>query len=455
MDHMSFLDELAARRRFGIRPGLASIRALLAQIGNPERGIRCIHVAGTNGKGATTAMIDSILRAAGYRVLRYTSPHLVRLNERFFVDGEPVADSVLAESAERVFRAVEEVEGNGVEITFFEALTAVAFDLFRAVSAGSGEPGKWIAVLETGLGGRLDATNVVDKPLVSVVTRIGLDHTEWLGSTHAEVAVEKAGIVKMGCPVVAGAMPEAAKDVIARAASLNSCDFTYAPEAVSAKVSETLPDGQTLLVTTAARNLPPVRLPLGGSYQAENAVTTIAVVDALCRSGSLDIPDRAIIAGLSSVVWPGRFQHVVRDGVGIIVDGAHNPDGARALRDALRASVPGRPLCLIAGFCGDKDVLANLRILSAVATCAIAVPICNSRSLDPAAVAERMHMAGFGSVEAFSSLKDGLSAAMEWARETGGMIVIGGSLFLAGEALDVLGAFPWQSGKPFPNEKIH
>ena len=455
MDHMSFLDELAARRRFGIRPGLASIRALLAQIGNPERGIRCIHVAGTNGKGATTAMIDSILRAAGYRVLRYTSPHLVRLNERFFVDGEPVADSVLAESAERVFRAVEEVEGNGVEITFFEALTAVAFDLFRAVSAGSGEPGKWIAVLETGLGGRLDATNVVDKPLVSVVTRIGLDHTEWLGSTHAEVAVEKAGIVKMGCPVVAGAMPEAAKDVIARAASLNSCDFTYAPEAVSAKVSETLPDGQTLLVTTAARNLPPVRLPLGGSYQAENAVTTIAVVDALCRSGALDIPDRAIIAGLSSVVWPGRFQHVVRDGVGIIVDGAHNPDGARALRDALRASVPGRPLCLIAGFCGDKDVLANLRILSAVATCAIAVPICNSRSLDPAAVAERMHMAGFGSVETFSSLKDGLSAAMEWARETGGMIVIGGSLFLAGEALDVLGAFPWQSGKPFPNEKIH
>ncbi len=455
MDHMSFLDELAARRRFGIRPGLASIRALLAQIGNPERGIRCIHVAGTNGKGATTAMIDSILRAAGYRVLRYTSPHLVRLNERFFVDGEPVADSVLAESAERVFRAVEEVEGNGVEITFFEALTAVAFDLFRAVSADSGEPGKWIAVLETGLGGRLDATNVVDKPLVSVVTRIGLDHTEWLGSTHAEVAVEKAGIVKMGCPVVAGAMPEAAKDVIARAASLNSCDFTYAPEAVSAKVSETLPDGQTLLVTTAARNLPPVRLPLGGSYQAENAVTTIAVVDALCRSGALDIPDRAIIAGLSSVVWPGRFQHVVRDGVGIIVDGAHNPDGARALRDALRASVPGRPLCLIAGFCGDKDVLANLRILSAVATCAIAVPICNSRSLDPAAVAERMHMAGFGSVEAFGSLKDGLSAAMEWARETGGMIVIGGSLFLAGEALDVLGAFPWQSGKPFPNEKIH
>ncbi len=438
-----------------MRPGLDSIRALLSILGNPEKDLRCVHVAGTNGKGATTSMLDSVLRAAGYHVFRYTSPHLVRVNERFFVDGEPVSDDLLTESAGRVFAAVAEVESKGREITFFEALTAIAFDLCRSVSAASAEPEKWVAVLETGLGGRLDATNVVEKPLVSAITRIGLDHTEWLGNTHAEVAGEKAGIVKMGCPVVAGAMPEAAKDVIARAASLNSCDFTYAPEAVSAKVTESSLEGQTLVVTTAARNLPPIRLPLGGSFQAENAVTTIAVVDALCRSGALDIPDRAIVAGLSSVVWPGRFQCVVRDGVRIIVDGAHNPDGARALRDALRTANTNRPVCLIAGFCSDKDVLANLRIFSAVATCAIAVPICNSRSLEPAAVAERMHMAGFGSVEAFKSLGEGLDAAMEWAKETSGMIVICGSLFLAGEALAVLGAFPWPSGTPCPNEKIH
>ena len=438
-----------------MRPGLDSIRALLSILGNPEKDLRCVHVAGTNGKGATTSMLDSVLRAAGYHVFRYTSPHLVRVNERFFVDGEPVSDDLLTESAGRVFAAVAEVESKGREITFFEALTAIAFDLCRSISAASAEPGKWVAVLETGLGGRLDATNVVEKPLVSAITRIGLDHTEWLGNTHAEVAGEKAGIVKMGCPVVAGAMPEAAKDVIARAASLNSCDFTYAPEAVSAKVTESSLEGQTLVVTTAARNLPPIRLPLGGSFQAENAVTTIAVVDALCRSGALDIPDRAIVAGLSSVVWPGRFQCVVRDGVEIIVDGAHNPDGARALRDALRTANTGRPVCLIAGFCSDKDVLANLRIFSAVATCAIAVPICNSRSLEPTAVAERMHMAGFGSVEAFKSLREGLDAAMEWAKETSGMIVICGSLFLAGEALAVLGAFPWPSGTPCPNEKIH
>ena len=455
MKRETFLDELAARRRFGMRPGLDSIRAVLERLGNPEREMRCVHVAGTNGKGATTAMLDSILRAAGYRVLRYTSPHLVRINERFFVDGAPVEDSLLAESAGRVFAAVEEVEKTGREITFFEALTAVAFDLYRAVSTASGAPDRWVAVLETGLGGRLDATNVVRKPLASVITRIGLDHTEWLGSTHAEVAGEKAGIVKMGCPVVAGAMPEAAKDVIARAASLNGCDFTYAPESASVRVVESSPGGQTLAVTTASRNLPPIRLPLGGSYQAENAVTAIAAADALCRSGQLDIPDRAIVAGLASVVWPGRFQLVRRDGVGILVDGAHNPDGARALRDAVRAANVDRPVCLIAGFCGDKDVLANLRILSAVATRGIAVPIRNSRSLDPEAVAERMQMAGFGSAEACGSLAEGLARGTAWAKESGGALIVCGSLFLAGESLAALGAFPWPSSDPYPNEKLH
>ena len=146
MKRETFLDELAARRRFGMRPGLDSIRAVLERLGNPEREMRCVHVAGTNGKGATTAMLDSILRAAGYRVLRYTSPHLVRINERFFVDGAPVEDSLLAESAGRVFAAVEEVEKTGREITFFEALTAVAFDLYRAVSSASGAPDRWVAV---------------------------------------------------------------------------------------------------------------------------------------------------------------------------------------------------------------------------------------------------------------------------------------------------------------------
>ena len=454
MNAENYLEELAARRRFGMRPGLDTIRGVLARLGNPEAGARCVHVAGTNGKGATSAMIDAVLRAAGYHVLRYTSPHLVRLNERFFVDGAPASDATLAAAASRVFDAVAAHESAGGEVTFFEALTAVAFELFRSLRDASADPGRWVAVMETGLGGRLDATNVIERPLVSVIVRIGLDHTEWLGATHAEIAAEKAGIVKPGCPVVAGAMPETAKDVVARAASLNGGKFIYAPEAVSVNVADSALDGQTLVVTTAACNLAPIRLPLGGTFQTENVVTAIAVADVLRRTGALELSDRAIVQGLSSVTWPGRFQLVRSDGVDILVDGAHNPDGARALRDAIRSAHVSRPICLVAGFCGDKDVLANLRILSAVATRGLAVPIRSSRSLDPAAVAERMQMAGFEAADPCASLDDAFARGRAWAKESGGILVVCGSLFLAGEALVALDAFPWAADDPYPNENL-
>ena len=168
-----------------MRPGLETIRAVMAALGNPQDSLRCIHIAGTNGKGATAAMLDSVLRAAGCRVVRYTSPHLVSLNERFFIDGAPVSDDALAAAADAVFPVVTRLEREqGLEVTFFEALTAVAFVLFARHRPD-------VTVLETGLGGRLDATNIIASPLVSVITRIGLDHCDWLGSTPAAIAAEK------------------------------------------------------------------------------------------------------------------------------------------------------------------------------------------------------------------------------------------------------------------------
>ena len=196
-----------------MRPGLDTIRAVMAALGKPQDTLRCIHIAGTNGKGAVAAMLDSVLRAAGYRVARYTSPHLVAINERFFIDGEPVADDTLAAVADEVLSVIARLERDqGLEVTFFEALTAVAFVLFARVRPD-------VTVLETGLGGRLDATNIIASPLVSVITRIGLDHCDWLGTTHAAIATEKAGIVKPGCPVVCGAMPPEALDAIRRVAA--------------------------------------------------------------------------------------------------------------------------------------------------------------------------------------------------------------------------------------------
>ena len=435
----AFRERLEALRPAGVRPGLDTIRALLAALGNPQDALRCVHVAGTNGKGAVCALVDSALCAAGYHTARFTSPHLLSVNERFCLDGQPVSDATLAEAADEVFAAVDALSARGLVVTFFECLTAMAFVLFRKAAPD-------VVVLETGLGGRSDATNVLSDVLVSVVTRIGLDHCDWLGSTYAEIAGQKAGILHPGRPVVCGAMPESARETVARFASLDGCPFTAADEHVA--VERISP----LVLTTPIRNPPPIALALEGAYQVENAMTALAAIDVLCKDWGFHVSDMAVRAGFEQVVWPGRFQRVVRDGVTFIVDGAHNPDGAMALRDSLRSAHLNAPIAFVCGFCGDKDVLANLRVLSALSTEGWAVPLSNMRSLDPVKVAERMALAGFVSADACATLEEGLTRATNWAKRTGGVPVVCGSLFLAGEALVALDAFPWPIRPPDANE---
>ena len=409
---------LSRSRRFGMRPGLDTIRAVMAALGNPQDTLRCIHIAGTNGKGAVAAMLDSVLRAAGYRVVRYTSPHLVAINERFFIDGEPVADDALAAVADEVLSVIARLERDqGLEVTFFEALTAVAFVLFARARPD-------VTVLETGLGGRLDATNIIASPLVSVITRIGLDHCDWLGTTHAAIATEKAGIVKPGCPVVCGAMPPEALDAIRRVA---------------------VEKGSPLTVSQPWT--PPAGFALLGAFQEENAATVKAVLDML----PFTIPDGAISDGLARVVWPGRCQRVAKDGVTYIVDGAHNPDGATALARVLGGMAP---VGLVAGFCGDKDVSGHLRTLAPHVSRAWAVPIRNDRSLAPDDVVARMGTAGIADATPCATVPEALSAAAAWARETGTPVVVCGSLFLVGEALVALDAYPWRLRSPDANELL-
>ncbi len=401
-----------------MRPGLDTIRAVMAALGNPQDTLRCIHIAGTNGKGAVAAMLDSVLRAAGYRVARYTSPHLVAINERFFIDGEPVADGALAAVADEVLSVIARLERDqGLEVTFFEALTAVAFVLFARVRPD-------VTVLETGLGGRLDATNIIASPLVSVITRIGLDHCDWLGSTHAAIATEKAGIVKPGCPVVCGAMPPEALDAIRRVAAEKGSSLTVAQPWT-----------------------PPAGFALFGAFQEENAATVKTVLDVL----PFTIPDEAIADGLARVVWPGRCQRITRDGVTYIVDGAHNPDGAAALARVLGGMAP---VGLVAGFCGDKDVSGHLRTLAPHVARAWAVPIRNDRSLAPEDVAARMNVAGIASATPCATVPEALSAAAAWARETGSLVAVCGSLFLVGEALVALDAYPWRLYSADANELL-
>jgi dihydrofolate synthase / folylpolyglutamate synthase len=430
---MKFLEQLAARRRFGMKPGLDTIKALVEALGHPEEGLAAIHIAGTNGKGSVAALCESVLRAAGYGVGRYTSPHLVCINERFLVRGTPATDEMLERAAAEVDVALDRL-GAALEITYFEYLTAMMFVLFR-------NEGIRLAVIETGLGGRLDATNIIT-PLVSVITRIGLDHCDWLGDTFEKIASEKAGIIKPNRPVVCGAMPEEARNVIQEVASKNHSLFIDTCESVTVVSTKKRLNGQSIKIETPELTLPPIHLPLAGEFQLENVSTAVATLQVL--SQALTIPETAYKTGLESVSWPGRFQ-LVQEVPPVIVDGAHNPDGADALVSTLKGLVKKQPIAFIAGFCGDKDIAAYLHRIAPLATCAFAVPVRNPRTLTPGQTLGQMNIAGLRDATDCASLEEALSRANTWAKNNNGVIVICGSLFLAGEALQLFKALPSQT----------
>lgn len=428
-----YWDALAARRRFGVRQGLEVMQALMERMGHPEAGVAAIHIAGSNGKGSVAAMTDAVLRAAGWSCGRYTSPHLQRFNERIFVNGAPVSDDVLTIAVTVVEQAAKQIVAAGVdEPTFFECATAAAFEVFRQQKIR-------LVVLETGLGGRLDATNVV-MPLLSVITRIGLEHTQWLGDTVTAIAGEKAGIIKPGRPVVCGAMPAEARAVVLRRAAEHGCRVIDVPDSVSVSAIRARPEGLEARVSTTARDLGKITLPLGGLFQAENLATAVAALEAAEEALGMQIPDTAFRDGLANVCWPGRFQLVSREPP-IIVDGAHNPDCAMALRAALKKSGLEGPFGLVAGFCDDKDSGQFLKILAPLFARGWAVTTPSPRALAADAVCARMHAVGLTAEPA--ELAAALADAQAWARAESGTVVICGSLFLAGEALGQLHAFPW------------
>ena len=427
-----FLAELAARRRFGMKPGLDAIRSLCAALGDPQKKLRAVHVAGTNGKGAVCAIIDACLLSAGFRTTRYTSPHLIALNERFCLNSIPISDKTLEKCAKTVENSLRNwgqapacdwgpAPKHIDEVTFFEALTAVGFLAFADAKPD-------LAILECGLGGRLDATNICE-PVVCVITKIGLDHCDWLGSTVEAITSEKAGIIKKGVPVVLGKNMPAVRDIVAAHAAAVGAPFVYAPELASE--SEIPPD-----------------FSLAGAFNRENAVTALAALKTLART-SAPAFDPSSFANLpspfSKVIWPGRFQRVRN----FIVDGAHNPPAAQALSAALRELFPsGKALTMIAGFCGDKDVGGVLATLAPLVRRGLAVEIDNPRSLAATATAEAMRRAGIDATPC-ASLADAIEAAGD------SHTLICGSLFLAGVALVKLGAYPWLAVRRDPSELLH
>jgi len=406
--NVSPLDYLFGLDQFGIKFGLNNIHAILARLGNPERSFRSIHVAGTNGKGSVTAMAAAALRAAGYRTGRYTSPHLVRLNERFVIDGDAVDDAPVLRAIEDVRAGIEALRSDGsleVQPTFFEVTTAVGFELFRRA-------GVEIAVVEVGLGGRLDATNVLI-PDLSVITSIALDHQLYLGSTAPEIAREKAGVIKPGVPVVVGPMDADAMDVIAAIAA----------------------ERRAPLVRASAADVGSRVVGLMGAHQRTNAGIALRALETLAASG-FRVPAAAIDEGLAKPGWPGRLDwRQLADGRTLLMDAAHNPAGAAALAAYLRTET-STPLPLVFGAMRDKDVREMFRALLPAVASVTLTRAANSRSADPADLAR---VARDVAPALPTSVEPSLARALDEAWRTSPRILVAGSIFLLGDVMSELG----------------
>lgn len=422
------IDFLFSLERLGMKFGLENISRVCAALEHPERAFRSVLVAGTNGKGSVTATVERALRGAGHRTARYTSPHLVRLEERFVIHGKEVTTAALRGAAGRVRDVVARLLADG-ELdgppTFFECTTAAAFDLFR-------EGGVDIAVVEVGLGGRLDATNILT-PIATVITSIDFDHQEQLGTSIESIAGEKAGIVKPGVPLICGSLSPAAERVIRHVCEAQGAPFIRADDRVSITV------GQDGAVDVRARNrlLPAVRLALEGHHQRQNAVVALALLDELSRSG-IDVPDAAMREGLSSVEWPGRLEHFEVDGVHILLDAAHNPAGAAALA-AYVAEQGWRDATLILGVVRDKDVRGILESLLRPAH-VWGLLVCTSPPSPRALGADELAAAATALVTPgvrIQSVGDP-AAALRRARGRRRPVAAAGSIFLIGPLRDIL-----------------
>ncbi len=392
--------------------GLERMRAALAELGHPEVRVPAVHVAGTNGKGSTCAMVDAVLRAAGFRVGLYTSPHLIRFNERIRLGGVDIDDGVLGQRLLHVLQHAPTAS----TLTYFELGTLVAFWHFAEEDVD-------FAVLETGLGGRLDATATC-VPCATAVTALGLDHTELLGDSLAAIAREKAGIFRAGVQAVVARQPEEAAQVLVEEAARVGAPLVR--EGVAFAVVEEA--GAALVYRHGARRLGGLHVGLAGAHQRQNAAVALALLDVLADAGA-DIPEAARLSGLREVRWPGRLE-VVAGAPLLLLDGAHNPSGVEVLCAALDTAYPGRAVHLVFGAVADKDVRTMLaRLLPRMASVTL-TPLQTPRGLPPSAYLEEAR-----ALCPRVRVADSPAAALEEARAAAApedVVLAAGSLYLVG-----------------------
>jgi dihydrofolate synthase/folylpolyglutamate synthase len=423
------------------RMGLDRITQLMERLGNPQDSLRVVHVAGTNGKGSTCAYISGVLQAAGYRTGLFTSPYIIEFSDRIRIDGCNISPEALMRATLEVRAVAEAMSDHPTE---FELMTAVAFVAFK-------QAGCECAVIEVGLGGRLDSTNVLSHPEVCVLAPIALDHTHLLGDTVEAIAREKAGIIKPGASVVSARQAEGAKCVIEQAAAALDAPITWVDaDALSeSRLEEAVQDGHAIPMRVFSyAGFSRLATRLLGTYQPQNAALAIEACLAL-RARGFNVSDEAICQGISSARWPGRFEIVAHEPT-FIVDGGHNPQGARVLVESLKSVFPGRKVTFLVGVLADKDYSAMLRQVVPLGSAFVCVQPPNPRALSAQDLAEaiagiaREMPAGEGDVKLHvaGDIASGVARARDIARADG-LVCAFGSLYSIADimvALRKLGA---------------
>lgn len=424
---MDALDYVFSLEKLGIKFGLHNISVLCDALGHPERAYQSVIVAGTNGKGSVTAMVETALHAAGLAAARYTSPHLIRLEERFVINGRPVEPQRLREVAAlmpAVVSRLRERDDLHAEPTFFEVTTAIAFELFRRAGVD-------VAVLEVGMGGRFDATSIAPAA-AAAITSIDFDHERYLGDTLGQIAFEKAGVIKPGMPVVVGETKTEPLAVIAETCSSRRATLVRAMDGV--RVEARLIDGRTdLRLETPRRRYRPMLLALRGRHQVNNAVVAVRLLEELEGLGR-PISEGAIVSGLTEVSWRGRLDLMMTGRGPVLFDGAHNPAGARVLAAYLDEVYPSG-LPMVFGAMADKDVASMLRILIPRATRLIVTNPRTPRARAAEQLAEAAREVGGVEIEVIQPAIDALARAQDF----GPPVLVAGSIFLIGDLMADLG----------------
>jgi len=399
---------------------LGRMRQLMAELGNPQDAYPTIHVAGTKGKGSVSALCAAALQAAGQRTGLYTSPHLLDYAERLQVDGRPIPHTQLADLVDEIKPAVARID----KLTTFEITTALGFLYFARARVDA-------AVIEVGLGGRLDATNVIT-PRVSVITSLSYDHTAVLGETLTLIAGEKAGIIKPGVPVVSSPQKEEALRVLETIAAERGCTLTLiGRELVARPIRQSL-DGQTFELAPIDGSSYQLSMPLLGAHQLDNAATAYAAL----KASGLDVPDTAIRQGFAKVNWPARFEIASRADPTVVFDSAHNEDSFERLTETLQAYFPGRRVTLVCGVSEDKHLAAMLSAIQPLLARVIATRADHPRALAPEQIVAAAGRLGLA-CEAVMPVRAALKRALENAQKDGSIVLSAGSIFVTAEAKSI------------------